>query len=52
VLVLHDALGRVVRTQRLVGGRNTIDVSALSAGVYIATASTPTARYTGRLVKE
>ncbi len=51
-LVLHDALGRAVRTQRLVEGRNTIELNELPAGVYIATANTATARYTGRVVKE
>lgn len=49
---LRDAVGRPVAAQRIVLGRNTIDISALANGVYTCEAVTSRARFTGKLVKQ
>lgn len=51
-LSLRDATGRVVLLQRVLPGRNGIDISSLAPGVYTCEAGTTRMRYTGRIVKE
>ena len=51
-VTLRDALGRLVRHQRVLSGTNTIDISQLAIGVYTCEAVSFRARFTGRLVKE
>jgi len=52
LLIVRDATGRVVLQQRILPDRNTIDMSALSKGVYLFEAVARNARFTGRIMKE
>ena len=52
VLVVRDALGRVVHVQRMLAGLNTVDIATLSKGLYTCELTSAKLRYTGRLIKE
>lgn len=52
VLLVYDALGRVVLTQRMRTGLNTFHITPLSKGVYTCELISEKLRYTGRLMKE
>ncbi len=51
-LIVRDALGRTVLTQRMTPQRNDLDMAALVAGVYTAEITFGTAHYKGTIVKE
>ena len=51
-LLLHDATGRTVHSQRVTTGLNAIDIAPLANGFYTCTVTATKARYTGRLIKE
>jgi hypothetical protein len=52
MLTLRDATGRMALQQRIQPGRNSIDVRALSRGVYLCEAVARNTRFSGRIVKE
>lgn len=51
-LLLRDATGRIVATQRLIEGSNTLDIAAIARGVYSCEVRTSKGRYAAKLVKE
>lgn len=51
-LLLRDATGRIVATQRLIEGNNTLDIAAIARGVYNCEVRTSKGRYAAKLVKE
>lgn len=51
-LLLRDATGRIVATQRLIEGSNTLEIAAIARGVYNCEVRTSKGRYAAKLVKE
>lgn len=52
LLMIKDAAGRLVVTQRLEAGPNTIGISLLGQGLYTVEVRAVQAHYTGRLLKQ
>lgn len=52
LLLMYDATGRLVKTQRLKQGVNEIGLSSIAPGMYGCEVRSAKVRYTGRLIKE
>lgn len=52
LLEVRDALGRMVRSQRLTIGRNTIELAGVAPGTYTCIVQGRITRYTARLIKQ